>query len=177
MSVTPPISVREVDKTEIKVLQEMAQATFLNTYGADNTPANMEKYLADHFSLKRLSSELENPESRFYFAEMEGKIVGYMKVNTGKAQTEFKLENALEMERIYVLPEFQGRKVGQQLYFKALEVAKSFDLERLWLGVWEENPNAVKFYEKMGFRPFGKHIFKLGEDQQTDIMMKVELDD
>ena len=170
-------SIRRVGQSEVKALQEIAKITFFHTYGADNTPANMEKYLTDNFNPKRLLSELQNPESQFYFAEIEGKIVGYMKLNYGMAQTEFKLENALEIERIYVLSEFQGRKIGQQLHLKALEAAKSLDLQRVWLGVWEENPKAVRFYKKMGFQPFEKHIFKLGNDEQTDIMMKIELSD
>ena len=177
VGVTEHPSIRRVGQSEVKALQEIAKITFIHTYGADNTPANMEKYLEDNFNPERLLSELQNRKSQFYFAEIGKKIVGYMKLNYGKAQTEFKLGNALEIERIYVLPEFQGRKIGQELYLKALEVAKSLDLQRVWLGVWEENPKAVRFYKKMGFQPFEKHVFKLGNDEQTDIMMKIELID
>ena len=171
------LSIRRANQSDIKALQEIAKTTFLSTYGADNTVANMEKYLADNFNPDRLLSELQNPESQFYFAEIGEQVIGYMKLNLGKAQTESKLEHALEIERIYVLSDFQGRKIGRRLYSKALEVAKSLNLQRLWLGVWEENPKAVQFYKKMGFQPFEKHIFKLGDDEQTDIMMKIELSD
>jgi hypothetical protein len=107
--------------------------------------------------------------------ELDGKTIGYLKVNVGESQTEIKDKNTLEIERIYVLKEFHGKKVGQILYDKAIELAKDKNIENVWLGVWEENPRAIRFYEKNGFVAFDKHIFKLGNDEQTDIMMKLKL--
>ena len=92
------------------------------------------------------------------------------------AQTELKENIGLEIERIYVLKEFHGKNVGQILYDTAFEVAKRINAEYLWLGVWEHNPRAINFYKKNGFVEFDKHIFKLGDDEQTDIMMKLKLD-
>lgn len=84
-------------------------------------------------------------------------------------------DKALEIERIYVLKEFQGIRVGKILFDKAIEVAKKKNSDYVWLGVWEENPKAIHFYKKNGFLEFDKHIFKLGNDEQTDIMMKLQL--
>ncbi len=98
-----------------------------------------------------------------------------MKLNFGQSQTELKDDKAIEIERIYVLKEFHGNKVGQILYDKAIEVARQKNADYVWLGVWEENPRAINFYKKNGFVEFDKHIFKLGEDEQTDIMMKLKL--
>ena len=61
------------------------------------------------------------------------------------------------------------------LYDKAIEIAKEKDAEYVWLGVWEENSRAIRFYKKNGFVEFDKHIFKLGDDEQTDVMMKLRL--
>jgi diamine N-acetyltransferase len=135
----------------------------------------MKKYLNENFSATKLKAELINPDSEFYFASISNKVVGYMKINFGQSQTELKINNALEIERIYVLKEFHGKKVGQVLYDKAMQVAKRHNLDILWLGVWEENPRAISFYKKNGFLEFDKHIFKLGNDEQIDIMMKLEL--
>ena len=74
-----------------------------------------------------------------------------------------------------MLKEFQGRKIGQKLYEKTLEIAKQEKVMYVWLGVWEENSGAIKFYIKNGLKAFSKHIFMLGDDPQTDIMMKIEL--
>lgn len=83
----------------------------------------------------------------------------------------------MEIERTYVLRSHHGKKVGQLLYNQALDVALNNKAEYLWLGVWEQNPRAIRFYEKNGFVAFDKHIFKLGADEQTDIMMKKLLTD
>ena len=85
------------------------------------------------------------------------------------------LERALEIERIYVNSEFQGRKIGQLLLSKAISLANEQHLKQIWLGVWEYNPKAIKFYERNGFQEFDKHIFKLGDDEQTDILMRLTL--
>lgn len=61
------------------------------------------------------------------------------------------------------------------LYEKAIERAKDINAEFVWLGVWEQNPRAIRFYEKNGFKAFDKHIFRLGNDEQIDIMMKLML--
>ena len=137
----------------------------------------MKKYLEEDFSLERLTEQLNNKNSEFYFAELEDKIIGYLKLNFSNSQTEIKDDKAVEIERIYVLKEFHGKKVGQVLYEKAIEIAKQLNADYIWLGVWEENPRAIKFYKKNGFIEFDKHIFKLGTEQQTDIMMKLALID
>jgi len=119
---------------------------------------------------------LTNPNSEFYFALFDNKVIGYLKINFGQAQTELKDKKALEIERIYVLKKFHGKKVGQILYDTAFKIAKQTGANYLWLGVWEKNPRAINFYKKNGFVEFDKHIFKLGDDEQTDIMMKLQLD-
>jgi ribosomal protein S18 acetylase RimI-like enzyme len=101
--------------------------------------------------------------------------VGYLKINFGASQTELKDNEALEIERIYVLQAFHGKKLGQALYEKAISIAKEMKVKYVWLGVWEQNHRALQFYKKNGFVPFDTHIFKLGNDEQTDIMMKLAL--
>jgi ribosomal protein S18 acetylase RimI-like enzyme len=106
---------------------------------------------------------------------MAQKVIGYLKLNFGASQTELKDKNALEIERIYVLKEFHGKKVGQLLFDKAIEIAKEHHVAYVWLGVWENNKSALQFYTKNGFVEFDQHIFVLGDEAQTDIMMKLEL--
>jgi ribosomal protein S18 acetylase RimI-like enzyme len=98
-----------------------------------------------------------------------------LKLNFGEAQTELKNNTSLEIERIYVLKEFHGQNMGQLLYYKALEIATKYRIKEIWLGVWEKNKRAISFYKKNGFIEFDTHIFKLGNDEQIDIMMKLTL--
>lgn len=169
------MKIRKASLMDIEKLSEIGKLTFAETFSSDNSEENMSEYLENGFSTEKLKTELTDKNAEFYFVELDEKIIGYLKVNVGESQTEIKVENALEIERIYVLKEFHGKKVGQILYDKAIELAKEKNIENVWLGVWEENPRAIRFYEKNGFVAFDKHIFKLGNDEQTDIMMKLKL--
>ena len=169
------MNIRTAKISDLNILKEIGKRTFIETFASENSSKNMTEYLESAFTTEKLMNELTNMNSEFYFAEMEGEVVGYLKVNFNDSQTELKVSNALEIERIYVLKEFHGKKVGQLLYDKAIEIAKNKNLKNVWLGVWEQNPRAIRFYEKNGFKVFDKHIFKLGEDEQTDIMMKLEI--
>lgn len=169
------IDIIKVSLSDLERLQTIGRETFYETFSADNTEENMKTYLEEGFSLEKLRAELEDPQTDFYFALHDDTVIGYLKLNFGKAQTELLDGNALEIERIYVLKDFHGKNVGQELYAKAIQIAKHHNVQFIWLGVWEENPRAIRFYEKNGFVAFDKHIFKLGDDEQTDIMMKLEL--
>ncbi|MCF3107794.1 GNAT family N-acetyltransferase [Niabella sp. CC-SYL272] len=166
------ITIERAAPGDVPRLQRIGRETFAETFAASNTEENMRKYLEEGFSAAKLTGELENSHCEFYFALLDQQVIGYLKLNTGSAQTEIKDNKSLEIERIYVLQAFLGKKVGQLLYDKALQVAKDKGLEYLWLGVWEENRRAIRFYEKNGFVAFDKHIFRLGNEEQTDIMMK-----
>lgn len=160
---------------DLEKIQVIGRETFYQTFSDTNDELDMKKYLEESFSSEKILMELKNTHSEFYLAYFDNKVVGYLKINYADAQTELKDTKALEIERIYVLKDFHGQKVGQILYNKALERAKQLNLEYLWLGVYENNLRAVNFYKKNGFTAFGKHIFKLGDDEQTDIMMKVSI--
>ncbi len=172
-----PITIREVTLTDLRALQKISKQTFLETFSDTNTEENMKTYLEEGLSEEKLTVELTDKNSKFYFATLEGVVIGYLKLNFGAAQTELKNSKALEIERIYVAKEFLGKKVGQILYNHAIQIAKQKESDYIWLGVWEENPRAISFYKKNGFVEFDKHIFKLGDDEQTDIMMKLQLND
>ncbi len=169
------IEIIKIDINDIKALQQIGRQTFAETFGESNSPENMAKYLEKAYADEKLSEELNNPNSVFYFAKADSQVIGYLKLNFGVSQTELKDNTALEIERIYVTKEYHGKKVGQLLYDKAIEVAKEKQVDYVWLGVWEENKRAIQFYTKNGFMEFDKHIFVLGNDAQTDIMMKKQL--
>lgn len=169
------IQIEKVNLTDLKSLQKIGRKTFQETFGNANSEEDMQNYLEEGFSKEKLTSELKNKDTEFYFALLNTEIIGYLKINFAEAQTEIKDKNALEIERIYVLQEFHGKQVGQVLFEKALEIVKDKKLSYIWLGVWEENPRAIQFYQKNGFVAFDKHIFKLGEDLQTDVMMRLDL--
>ena len=170
------IQTKKIGLTDIEQLQMIGRQTFRETFANGNTEEDMEKYLEEGFSIEKLTAELSDKSSEFYFATLDNKVIGYLKLNYGQAQTELKDHKALEIERIYVMKEFHGKQVGQILYNIVLEIARKSNADYLWLGVWEKNPRAINFYKRNGFVEFDKHIFKLGDDEQTDIMMRLKLD-
>ena len=170
------IITRRITLDDLEKLQNIGRKTFEETFSESNSEENMRNYLEEGFSKEKLTAELKNKDSEFYFATLKDEVIGYLKVNFGESQTELKDSEALEIERIYVSKEFHGKSVGQILYDKAIEIAKQKGSEYVWLGVWEENPRAISFYKKNGFVEFDKHIFRLGDDEQTDIMMKMKLE-
>lgn len=169
------IIVKKISIKDLAQLQKIGISTFSETFAEHNTKEDLEKYLKESFAADKLIAELENPDAAFYFAELDDTIIGYLKINFGDAQTELKDNKSVEIERIYVLQAYHGKKIGQLLFNKAIEIAKEHQAHYVWLGVWEENHRALQFYKKNGFVQFDTHIFKLGNDEQTDIMMKLAL--
>jgi diamine N-acetyltransferase len=169
------IEIIKVSLNDIDKLQIIGRQTFSETFSPWNSAEDINKYLEEAFSIEKLTSELENVNSEFYFATLDNKTIGYLKLNSGQSQTEIQDDKAVEIQRIYVLKEFHGKKAGQLLCNKAIEIARQKDAEYLWLGVWGENKRAVKFYGKNGFVEFDRHIFKLGNKEQTDLLMKLQL--
>src|SRR5690606_23901276 len=169
------IKIKKVTFDDIDQLQKIGRQTFYETFSAGNTEENMTKYLNESFSIDKLTTELNDKNAEFYFATHNDNVIGYLKLNFGQSQTEIQDDKGLEIERNYVLKEFHGKKVGQLLFEKALKIAEEQKVDYVWLGVWEKNLRAINFYKKNGFEEFDKHIFKLGNDEQTDIMMKLKL--
>ena len=169
------MKIRKINIDDLEALRNLSIQTFKETFEEVNTEEDMQKYLLENLSIEKLKTELENPNSEFYSAENNDDILGYLKLNFKDAQTEKLEENHFEIERIYVLKAFLGQKIGQILFDKAIEIGREKNLEYVWLGVWEENHRAIRFYGKNGFEIFGKHDFVLGEDVQTDLLMKMKI--
>lgn len=170
------LTIRPVTPHDVELLRKLSVKTFTDAFARFNTPENMHQYIENNLSETRLLNEINTPGSAFYFAEKDGQVCGYLKLNTDGAQTDLKTQtDTLEIERIYVLNEFQNQKIGQFLFDSSMEIACQSNKKTLWLAVWEHNPGAIAFYKRNGLSEFGSHSFKLGEDLQTDILMKVEL--
>ena len=169
------IEIRKAALSDLESLQIIGKQTFTETFAAVNTAENLSNYIAQSFNAEQVAKELTNPESFFYLAVLDTKIIGYLKINFGKAQTELLNKDAMEIHRIYVLQEYHGKKVGQLFVDHVLEIAHQRQVEYIWLGVWEENHRALSFYTKNEFIEFDKHVFTLGDDIQTDLLLKLQI--
>lgn len=169
------IEIRKATVSDLETIQKISIQTFTETFAAVNTPENITDYIKDSLNTEQLSAELNNANSQFYIAYSDIEVVGYLKINFGDAQTESFKENTLEVQRIYVLQNFHGKNIGQLLLDEVKKIAQTTGVDYIWLGVWEENHRALQFYTKNGFVVFDKHVFKMGNDEQTDLLMRFHI--
>ena len=169
------LKIRRCDLNDLIDLQKISRETFQATFGKDNTEENMQEYLDEAYNSQALTQELRNPHSAFYFVYHEAKLAGYLKLNILDAQSESMPDNYLEIERIYFKKDFQHLGLGTKLFDFALQRAQALEKQYIWLGVWENNFPAQKFYQKMGFQRFSQHHFVMGDSDQTDYLLKKKL--
>ncbi len=170
------VKIKKVEPGDNQKLLKIGYQTFYNAFGPPaNTEENIQSYLKENFTLEIIDRELANPDSEFYFALIQTDVVGYLKVNFASAQTEKVEGRGLEVERIYVVREYQGKNIGQTLLDTCIDIAQNKEIDFIWLGVWNQNLAAIRFYERNGFKIFDQHQFILGTEEQTDLMMKLEI--
>lgn len=168
-------TVRKAESSDLHIVKTISEKTFIETFGSENTEEDIRNYLDENLNVETVKKELADPDSLFYIVDIDDNIAAYMKLNLDEAQTEKGLDHSIEIQRIYVLEAYKHKGIGKQLMEKAIEVGKQKHRDYIWLGVWEKNLKAITFYERKGFVTFDKHVFKLGDDEQTDYLMKRDL--
>jgi ribosomal protein S18 acetylase RimI-like enzyme len=167
---TTPL-IRRATTTDAQLIAELGARTFSDTFAADNKPEDMAAYLADSFNHARIADELADSRSSFLIAEIEKTAVGYAQMKSGDAPECVNGPHPIELVRLYAAKEWIGRSVGEALMRACISQAEEQGYRTMWLGVWERNERAQKFYRKWGFEVAGQHVFQLGSDKQTDWIM------
>lgn len=170
---TQPI-IRKAQVSDLERLLHQARTAFVQAFTKGNKPENVTSYMEAAFTVEQLAKELAHPASTFFVAELEGEIIAYTKVNLVPAQTDVHDPDSLEIARLYVLEDHLGSGLGKKLFDTAIDFAKQHRKKYLWLGVWEDNARAIRFYEKNGLRIFGSHPFPFGDEIQTDYLMRID---
>ncbi len=160
---------------DLETLCALSRKTYEQTFAPLNTPENMRAYLDKAFDLKKLRDELSDNHSTFYFLFQAHELCGYLKLNETPSQTDLNDAQSLELERIYVDEKFQGKGFGRVLMEQAIKISRERKKVYIWLGVWEKNEKAIDFYQKNGFYKIGTHPFMMGEEEQTDFIMRKDL--
>ncbi len=166
---------RKATHSDLPELLALARTSFLQAFTAGNKPENVQAYLAEAFTEDKLTKEMQEPASTFILANLGGKLVGYTKLNLAAAQADVQDPRSVEVARLYTLEEVWGKGMGQLLLEAGINFARQEGKTWLWLGVWEHNARAIRFYEKNGLRIFGSHPFPFGDEIQNDWLMRVEL--
>lgn len=159
---------------DLDLLIEISIKTFKSAFEAHNDPKDFSEYLKNAFNVSSMQNQLKEKNTEFYIIYENKTLIAYIKLNKGKAQTETFDQPSIELERIYVLPQHIGKGYGRNILKQVLEMTHSQKASFLWLGVWEHNLDAIRFYESHGFVKFDEHPYYLGQDKQTDWLMKFE---
>lgn len=160
---------------EARVLTRFCAQAFTDTYAAFNTPEDMKVYLAENFSLERIEQELTDPDIVYLVMRADDQVIGYGKMVKSEPEPCIRQSPVLELARLYVDKPLIGKGLGKKLMTACLEETGRLGYKALWLGVWENNPRAIRFYQSMGFEKVGEHAFVLGEDVQNDFILVKEI--
>lgn len=169
MIVTP------IKNSELDVLQDLAIRTYSAAFAYKNKPEVIASYYEYAFAKAHLNKQLSNEDSLWFFARDNDTIIGYLKLNVNQAQTEFQEPNGLEIERIYIDTTYLRKGYGKRLIDFSISKARQLKKNYIWLGVWEENPDAITFYKKQGFIITGTHDYDMIAEIQTDYIMTLEI--
>lgn len=166
------MNIRLAMPEDLPALRRVAIETQIDTFGAYNSKKNMDAFLQKAYSPEKLSQDLDELDSKNYVVYDEAELVGFMRLRKSNEAEHLLGANAIELHRLYVLKSHQGLGIGADLMKLALDYALAKKSEWIWLGVWERNFEAQTFYARFGFTRFSEHIFQMGDDAQTDWLLR-----
>jgi ribosomal protein S18 acetylase RimI-like enzyme len=170
-----PVQIRYATPEDAGLIADLSRQTFYDAFAAVNTPEDIEKFMNEQFTREQLMAEVNDPASIFLLATVEGKVSGYARLREVPNPSELGDTPAVEIARIYSITQAIGKGVGKALMQECISIARTKGKQLIWLGVWEHNQRAISFYTKWGFERFSEHTFVVGNDPQTDWMMKKAL--
>ena len=163
--------IRRGDINDVALLQQIGRTTFDDTFGNTCTKEDMRGVLDLFFNSAQVALELQDESDNFFFFEQDGIAKGYLRINAKHAcpLDSFQNRKSIELVRLYILKEFHGLGVANELMNFALDFARNNEFDLMYLSVWEYNFRARGFYEKHGFVNTGEeNDFPLGSTPQTD---------
>lgn len=171
------LTIRQATSQDARLLTDLSYTTFWDAFAhhPKNAPDDLNHYMRQAFNQEQIEAELSEKTNIFLIAEIGGKPAGYAKLIVENIEPGITATRPVELSRLYSHQEYIGKGVGQNLMDACFERARRHGHDVMWLGVWEFNPRAQRFYEKNGFKIVGKHTFQLGDDPQTDLLMQKTL--
>ena len=167
--------IKELSSYDIPALQDLAIRIFVDTFSHSNTSENMNAFLEKDYTVENFQKEFKEEQARCFFILDNDVPVGYLRVRKNNEAEHYLGTNTIEIQRLYVDQKFHGKNAGAMLMQHALDIATDLHVDWVWLGVWEKNPRALRFYQKWGFERFSEHVFQMGDEAQTDWLLKKKI--
>lgn len=171
------VTIRTAIPQDSAPLAAIAEHTFREAFGTDNSPEDLELHCVQHFHAEIQGREIADPQLITLLAEVAGKLAGFAQLRLDKSKSCVQAARPAELNRFYVASEWHGQGVAHDLMRAVLAAAARAGSDCVWLGVWEQNPRAIAFYRKFGFEAVGNHIFMVGQDPQRDLILVTDIED
>ena len=152
-------------------IAEIAERLFVRTFDPDNDPANVASHASEAFGESIQRAELADPTVTYLLLEVDGLLAAFAELKAGSTNSSIRGEAQIEIQRFYVDHAYHGRGLASHLMDACLSEAQKQRARTIWLGVWERNLRAIRFYEKCGFVDVGVKTFQLGAELQYDRVM------
>lgn len=165
------MKIRFACENDAENLAQVARMTFADTFAESNTKEDMELHCRNSYGKEIQKAEILDGTKITIVCELDGKIIAYSQMNLNVGFDSKPLQSSCEIQRFYVTKEWHGKGIAQKMMQFCLDTARAKSMKSVWLGVWEKNPRAIKFYQKFGFVEKSEHVFLLGSDRQRDIIM------
>lgn len=169
---TLSVNIRYATEADAAALSELGKVTFYDAFAEDNSEQDMQHHLEETYSLEKVTANIQSPDILYLLAEFAGELIGFAKLDLQNRPEALQLKNAIELHQIYVLQKGIGKGIGSALMERCFSEAQDRNTDGIWLGVWEKNLKAIRFYERWGFQTTSSHDFVLGEDVQRDLIME-----
>ena len=167
--------IRKANPNDASALGNLAEKTFRDTFGVANNPADMDQHCLESYSTEIQTREILDPNIDTFVCVFENQLIAYTQLNWLHAPSYLTAQNPVEIKRFYLDSPWHGQGIASALMHHVLEHVKSKNADQIWLGVWEHNPKAQRFYQKMGFFEVGEHVFQLGNDPQRDLILSLKV--
>jgi ribosomal protein S18 acetylase RimI-like enzyme len=157
------LQIQRANSPDAAIVALLARITFAETFGhlfAEH-PTDLKNYLDQTFAVSKIERSLDHAQNAYWLAIADRLPVGYAKLKRSSSPPAGYRGDADQLQKIYVLNSFLGRRIGAALMQPILGEARDRRL-LLWLDVLSENVRAIAFYERFGFQPIGEDKYTIG---------------
>ncbi len=142
----------------------LATQVFLDTYAPNGIRPVLAAEVLERFSVAAVAQLLARPATVFIVAEVAGHMVGFVQLTRGATHQAIGPGSAVELDRLYVLPRFNGRGIGTGLLQRARAWSTAQGAVTLWLTAWVGNHHALAYYARRGFEDVGATTYTFQDE-------------
>jgi diamine N-acetyltransferase len=144
--------IRQMKLPDLTALHKICCEAYSQNFSSHWEEGGLEYYMNKVFGINTLRTELSDKNIQYYAAFINEEPVAFMKINLSSNLPDFDTNAGIELDKVYILPEFKGMKIGKKLLDTAFDIAKHNKKRIFWLSVIDTNHEAISFYEKIGFQ-------------------------